>query len=242
MNPTIEKHQSEECGCSKTIAGERGENACEALIIDNPSTQPYNSFAMTARKAESAVAFQTQFRNLHREFRPVVLRYLKRLVNDTEAEDLCQEVFLRVNRSLGKFQGRSQWSTWIYRIATNLAIDHMRTPAARNGKRTAALKDSPEPKACNAWTGEEAQSPEVNMLMNEMWDCFREHIDRLPPSQRTVFVLSELEGLANAKIAAVLEVSLHTVKIRLHRAREKLFQELRANCQPEEWAYELFEK
>ena len=66
------------------------------------------------------------FQKIHDEFRPKIQRYLMRLVGEYEAEDLTQDVFLKISRVLQTFKGESKLSTWIYRIATNLAIDEMR--------------------------------------------------------------------------------------------------------------------
>jgi RNA polymerase sigma factor (sigma-70 family) len=69
------------------------------------------------------------FQTIHAEFRPRIQRYLARLVGESEAEDLTQEVFVKVHRALPSFRGEAQLSTWIYRIATNAALDRLRSPA-----------------------------------------------------------------------------------------------------------------
>ncbi len=187
-------------------------------------------------------AAAANFEELHREFRPKILGYLKRLIGGEEAEDLTQEVFLKVDRSLGKFQGRSQWSTWIYRIATNAAIDRMRAPGSR-------LRTPPKPqdKAWdgedrNVWTGAKSLSPDEQVMLKEMFECFREFIDKLPAAYRTVLVLSEWEGFTPADIAKILGLSLDTVKIRLHRGRRQLYDDLRSHCSPKDWPFELVGK
>ncbi|MBI3786920.1 MAG: sigma-70 family RNA polymerase sigma factor [Ignavibacteriales bacterium] len=69
------------------------------------------------------------FQDLHHTFRPRILRYMRRLVGEEEAEDLTQEVFLKVSQSLSDFKGKSRLSTWIYRIAANAAVDRLRMPS-----------------------------------------------------------------------------------------------------------------
>jgi RNA polymerase sigma-70 factor (ECF subfamily) len=75
-----------------------------------------------------------------------------------------------------------------------------------------------------------APSAESAVIQGEMSDCIRQFVERLPANHRTVIVLSELEGFSNAEIAAILGISLASVKIRLHRAREQLRQSLQSGC------------
>jgi RNA polymerase sigma-70 factor (ECF subfamily) len=70
-----------------------------------------------------------EFQNIYDAFRPRILAYLARMVGKHEAEDLTQEVFIRVSLGLKDFRGASKLSTWIYRIATNAALDHLRSPS-----------------------------------------------------------------------------------------------------------------
>lgn len=73
------------------------------------------------------------FNDIYTEYRPKILRYLQRLAGESEAEDIAQEVFLRVHKSLPGFRGESKLSTWIYRIATNAFLDRKRQEAAKGG-------------------------------------------------------------------------------------------------------------
>jgi RNA polymerase sigma-70 factor (ECF subfamily) len=148
---------------------------------------------------------------------------------------LTQEVFVKVSQALPTFRGESQLSTWIYRIATNAAIDRTRTPFFRQAARTCSLNDSNEMEGKDLLTIAEAPSLEQRVMRRERYQCFRNFVENLPANYRTVIVLSELEELTNNEIADILGVSLDTVKIRLHRARSRLFQELRAHCKLEDW-------
>lgn len=165
------------------------------------------------------------FHQIHDRYRPRVLRYLTRLVGPGEAEDLTQTVMLKIHRALPGFRGDSALATWIYRIATNTARDSFR------GKGTQPETD-PDVEAEEAGDALalQAASLEETVIRQEMSVCVREFIDQLPDRYRAVLVLSELEGFSNAEIAAILEVTLGTVKIRLHRAREKLRDALQAGC------------
>jgi RNA polymerase sigma-70 factor (ECF subfamily) len=166
---------------------------------------------------------QREFRSIDDDFRPKILRYLTRLVGEREAEDLTQVVMLKISSRLPDFRGDSSLATWIYRIATNTAIDRLRRPqvGAAGGE---ALEDENLPLEVAAMSAESAA------IRGEMNACIHEFIERLPESYRTAMVLSELEGFKNAEIAAILGISLDTVKIRLHRAREKLRRDLQSGC------------
>jgi len=166
---------------------------------------------------------QREFRSIDDEFRPKVLRYLTRLVGEREAEDLTQIVMLKVSVGLPNFRGDSSLGTWIYRIATNTAMDRLRGPH-EDQIETQVEEDGSLP------VGAEAPSAESEAIRGEMNACIHEFIERLPESYRTAMVLSELEGFKNAEIAAILGVSVDTVKIRLHRAREKLRLDLQSGC------------
>ena len=146
-------------------------------------------------------------------------------MGECEAEDLTQSVMLKVSEALHDFRGDSSVSTWIYRIATNAALDKLR------GKSIQAVSDA-ELESDNGEVPPDAQtaSVETAAIREEMNACIREFIERLPETLKTVIVLSELEGFKNAEIAAILGISLDTVKIRLHRAREKLRDELDTGC------------
>lgn len=162
------------------------------------------------------------FQRVYDEFQPRIRRYLARLAGPGEADDLTQETFARVNQTLAGFRGEAALSTWIYRIATNVALDRARTPGFRLQARAA------EPDAV-AELGT-APAVEQDIARREMSECVRGYVDQLPPDYRMVVVLSELEELPDRKIAEVLGVSLEAAKIRLHRARARLRQMLEQGC------------
>ena len=172
-----------------------------------------------------------KFRDIYQQFYPKILRYMARMVDESEAEDLTQEVFGRVAGSLAAFRGESQLSTWIYRIATNAALDKLRgltrAPAIELDDAADEIPDQ------NAWTGEQEPAVESQVYRQEMNDCIRGFVMQLPENYRMVLLLAEFEGLKNEQVAEILDLTLDTVKIRLHRARERLRADLAANCGPE---------
>jgi RNA polymerase sigma-70 factor (ECF subfamily) len=192
----------------------------------------------TSRAKGHKIGRRLEFQEVHRLYRPRIYRYLSRLVGPSEAEDLAQEVFLKVSRAMKNFRGGSQVSTWIYRIATNTALDEIRKRsfkrplsalgAEKPGSAAEPEIDGQEERASRA----EKDSPtaESSLIQKEMLDCLRVYVDKLPPNHRAVIVLSVLEGMKNREIAEILGISLETVKIRLHRGRSRLVRELETHC------------
>lgn len=177
-------------------------------------------------------ANELDFPSIYDAYQPKIFRYLSRFIGESEAEDLTQETFVKVHQSLESFQGASKLSTWIYRIATNTALDKMRRPSFQRVEQVSITNEVEEAKISNGIGFPDGRRPpiEKELIRDEMNDCIRGYIEKLPEDYRAVLVLSEYEGLKNSEIASILEISLDTVKIRLHRAKAKLKAELEAHC------------
>ena len=178
---------------------------------------------------------ELEFQQIFKEYQPKILRYLARLTGKYEAEDLSQEVFIKVESGLKNFRGESKLSTWIYRIASNTAVDRMRNPSFKykvNGSVPSepVQKDDLDTEDKDLFTGKRAESTDQQYVRKEMNSCIRNFIEKLPENYKTVVILSELEGLKNKEIGEILYLSLDTVKIRLHRARAQLRKKLESNC------------
>ena len=177
------------------------------------------------------VSNEPTFQETYDTFQPKILRYLARLVGEHEAKDLTQSVFVKVHQGLMDFRGESTLSTWIYRIATNVARDRLRTSVLPSPNDENLSKITPEKGEAETDTiADSSPTVEQQLIRGEMAACIRDIVNRLPESYRTVIVLSELEGFNNRDLAEILNVSLDTVKIRLHRARVRLKQELENHC------------
>ncbi len=167
---------------------------------------------------------EERFQNIYAEFHPKILRYLRRMVGDADAEDVAQEVFVKVNRSLDGFRGESSLATWVYKIATHAATDRLRSSVSRErpaedvGDGSDGAGDDGRPRL------------DTLLIRKDMNDCIREIIDGLPDQYRIALILSDIEGFSNAELGEVLGCSLDTVKIRLHRARKKLKAALEKHC------------
>lgn len=172
------------------------------------------------------------FQEIYERFRPGVLRFLSRLVGEEEAEDVAQEVFLRVDRGLEGFRGESSIGTWIYRIARNAALDRLRSRPAwlESVRQTGTYGTDEDPADVMSRIPDERASLERRMIAKEMNECIRGRIGNLPGSYGEVLVLRELGGMTNAEIASALGVSEGAVKIRLHRARSLMREDLGTHC------------
>lgn len=161
------------------------------------------------------------FRSVHDEFRPKVLGYLRGFLAESEVEDAAQEVFQKISRSLDSFRGDSSLSTWVYRIATNTALDRIRSNPFKMVSidvRELDSLESPSP------------STEKSAIKSEMNACIRGVIKQLPEDYSTVILLSDIEGFTDSEIADILGISIQNVKVRLHRARARLRTELEKFC------------
>jgi RNA polymerase sigma-70 factor, ECF subfamily len=174
-----------------------------------------------------------EFSRIYDDYHARVRGCVSRLLGREEADDVTQEVFAKVARSLGTVAGPSRLASWIYAITLNTVRDVVRARASRVGRTagegTAGRNEPGHDELSNA-SDPGARTPEEIAIRREMVSCYLDFVDRLPPAQREVYVLAEFEGLSSEQIAGRLSVSVATAKIRLHRARAGLYEELRRNC------------
>lgn len=173
---------------------------------------------------------ELKFQKVYDDYHEKIYRYLKHMVGDNEAEDLTQDVFVKIGHALETFRCESQLSTWIYKIATNAALDRLRSSCFGDNNKWALDNIAETEEDKNIWTGEQAASIEHKVIRQEMNECIRDIILKLPDSYRTFIILSELEGLKDVEIAEITGLSLQATKIRLHRGRARLKDELTKTC------------
>ena len=135
------------------------------------------------------------------------------LGNPTDAEDLLQEIFLAAHRKLDTFRGDSALGTWLYRLAMNLCLDHLRSRAARSGQLTDALDDE--------YGLDDSGSRHLAERTVAKMDLERA-MAQLPEGCRTAFVLHDVEGLEHREIADALGIAEGTSKSQVHKARMRL--------------------
>jgi RNA polymerase sigma-70 factor, ECF subfamily len=175
-----------------------------------------------SRLIQAAAEGDTQaFRLLYEEHVEQVIHHVGRLLGPrADVEDAVQEVFVRVHRSLDQYRGDCKFSTWLYRVTRNVAIDHL-----RRQKKTISLDDWRPLRA----TGEDWRRLEARDQLRGLYAA----LERLPPEYREAFVLYEVEGCKLREIAELTESPLGTVASRVRRAREQL-REVLESAVPQE--------
>lgn len=145
--------------------------------------------------------------------------------NRQEAEDIAQETFLRVYANISQYNEEYKFSTWIYRIATNLCIDR-----ARKKKADVSLDEEATGTTGLDWYSRVSstdKSPEETVVTQELQTYVQEAISQLPPKYRSIMILRYLEDLSLQEISELLKMPVTTIKTRIHRGREALRSKLK---------------
>lgn len=143
--------------------------------------------------------------------------------NEEEAKDISQEIFIKVYRNLQKFDEKSAFSTWIYRIAVNTCIDALRK---KKGKETVSWEEQTQQQKENST--EAPETPEEIYLKKEKQIQIMNLMQNLSPEHKAVLLMRDMEDMTYGEIAECLSVSLGTVKSRIARAREQFKKEFLA--------------
>jgi RNA polymerase sigma-70 factor (ECF subfamily) len=160
----------------------------------------------------------TAFQALVERHRSMVYRVAYQFAgNHYDAEDIAQEVFLKVYRSLGRFRQDAQLTSWLYRIVMNACIDHRRRQSPAT---SAPFGEDAERRLLN--TPEDRPGPEDRAYAGELGQVLEGEIARLPHGQRVVFIMRHHEGLKLSEIADALGLAEGTVKRQLHAAVHRL--------------------
>jgi RNA polymerase sigma-70 factor, ECF subfamily len=160
------------------------------------------------------------------KFRRAMIGFMYRMArNQAVAEELAQEVFLRVYRSRQTYAAEAKFSTWLYRIATNLAVNHARD--SRNEKAGVSLDAVDEETGQTIDVADQAPGAEQEMLRRERMAAIRRHVEELPERQRLAVVMHKYQELDYREIARVLKLSESATKSLLFRAYETLREKLK---------------
>ncbi len=169
------------------------------------------------------------FRELIRRYERPVFSLIYRMVRDnTVAEDLAQDTFIKVLNHLDKYRPEFKFSSWLFKIANNVAIDHLR----KRQLNTVSMDGSPhaataaEAESSSFELADPAESPLDELASRELGAIIEQAIGSLRPEYRNCIMLRHVEGRSYEEIAATLDLPLGTVKTYIHRARHQLREAL----------------
>ncbi len=160
----------------------------------------------------------TSFDDLVRRHQGRIYRLMVHMLrNSGDADDLTQEAFVRAYRALDRFDGRSEFFTWIYRIAVNLCLNAMRS--RRHRVKDASLEDA---RLDGVEPTDDSERPDDDALRKQTYGSLCQGIDSLSETLRTTMILVCVDGLSHDEAAAVLGAPSGTIAWRVHEARRKL--------------------
>jgi RNA polymerase sigma-70 factor (ECF subfamily) len=147
--------------------------------------------------------------------------------NNAAAEDLAQEVFLRVYRSRESYEASAKFTTWLYRIATNLAVNHARDTRHERPENTVSLDEPDEENGHTLDLPDRTPSAEEAIVRRERVAAIRQRVQALPERQRIAVVMHKYQQMEYRQIADVLKLSESATKSLLFRAYETLREQLK---------------
>ena len=185
---------------------------------DSPASAPTDEELVARARAKDFGAFEQLLDRYEDKIFRLAFRFVR---NETEAKEVLQDTFLSIWRKLDTFKGDSQFGSWLYRVAANTALMRLRAQRRHPEISTEELpvdyldNYGQLPAAGENW----AKRPDDELQSDELRRRIQKAVDELPEIYRTVFIIRDVEGLSTEETAEVLEISIPTVKTRLHRAR-----------------------
>jgi RNA polymerase sigma-70 factor (ECF subfamily) len=168
------------------------------------------------------------FSYLVEKFRRPMVSFMYRMThNSAVAEELAQEVFLRVYRSRANYAANAKFSTWLYRIATNLAVNHARDTRHERPEVTVNIDESDEETGLTVDVPDTSLNAEQSILRRERLKAIKQHVQALPERQRMAVLMHKYQNMDYKQIAEVLHLSESATKSLLFRAYETLRDKLR---------------
>ena len=168
------------------------------------------------------------FDYLIQKYRKPIVHFMYRMVhNQAVAEELAQEVFLRVYRSRETYRAEARFSTWLYRIATNLGVNHARDTRHERNASTVYLDQVDAETGTTPDVADATPNIEADMLRRERLEAIRQHVLALPERQRMAVLMHKYEGMDYKQIGDVLKLSESATKSLLFRAYQTLREKLK---------------
>ena len=171
---------------------------------------------------------ESAFEYLVQKYRRAMVSFMYRMThNSAVAEDLAQEVFLRVYRSRAGYEASAKFTTWLYRIATNLAVNHARDTRHERPENQVSLDEPDEETGTTMDVADSSLTVEQTILRRERMDAIRAKVQNLPERQRMAVIMHKYQQMDYKQIAEVLKLSESATKSLLFRAYETLREQLR---------------
>jgi RNA polymerase sigma-70 factor (ECF subfamily) len=197
----------------------------EALVTGSAAADPASDAAVMLRVAAGDEA---GFNYLVGKYHRSMINFLYRMVhNQAVAEELAQEVFLRVYRSRESYRAEAKFTTWLYRIATNLAVNHARDTKHERAAQNVYLDVPDEETGTTPEVADDEPNVEQRLLRDERMSSIRKHVMALPERQRTAVLMHKYQGLDYRQIGDVLKLSESATKSLLFRAYQTLRDKLK---------------
>jgi RNA polymerase sigma-70 factor, ECF subfamily len=218
-NATASKFRSADAGMTPS-AGPIGVSAGASVALSELS----DAEIMLRAGAGDDAAFD----HLVEKFRRPIVSFMYRMSrNQAVAEELAQEVFLRVYRSRASYAAEAKFTTWLYRIATNLAVNHARDTRQERAGNAVSLDEPDEETGSKPDVADGKLSAEQEMLRRERMAAIRQHVMELPERQRMAVLMHKYQEMDYRQIADVLKLSESATKSLLFRAYETLREDLK---------------
>jgi len=171
---------------------------------------------------------ESAFDYLVQKYRRPMVSFMYRMArNSAVAEDLAQEVFLRVYRSRQSYEASAKFTTWLYRIATNLAVNHARDSRHERPEVTVSLDESDEETGTTLELPDAGPTAEQTLVRRERMMAIRRKVDALPEQQRLAVIMHKYQQMDYKQISEVLKKSESATKSLLFRAYETLREQLK---------------
>lgn len=176
------------------------------------------------------------FENLLEKYKQPVINFIYRILGDlTEAEDLTQNVFVKVYQSASHYEVTAKFSTWLFTIARNLCLNEIRRRSRHPADSLDAAQTPDDDLPARQFEDVKTFSPTENTLHGELEDKIQDALHDLPENQRTAILLCRRDELSYEDIAKVLGTSLSATKSLIHRGRETLKEKLKLYLQTGAW-------
>jgi RNA polymerase sigma-70 factor (ECF subfamily) len=201
----------------------------QGAVIEHPNA---NSGAAPLTDADLMLRVKdgddSAFEYLAEKYRRPMLGFMYRVTHNTHiAEELAQEVFLRVYRARQTYNAEAKFSTWLYRIASNLSVNYLRDTKHERPEMAVSLDEPDEETGTTLDLADKSLTVEQNIVRRERLEAIRRHIQALPERQRNAVLMHKYQDMDYRQIAEVLNISESATKSLLFRAYETLRERLK---------------